>query len=203
MDLDPVETARAASEEAASARDRASARLSTWVAITVALLGTFLGLCKIKDDNIVQAMQQAQADKIDHWSFYQARNLREDVAQASIAQLRLAAAAAPAALQDQYRATIAGYERLAAEQQQKKEALRVQAEQDQRNYDALNYRDDQFDLCDALIALAISLLALTALTHKTWLYYLALVPTGFGTLMGLAGLMEWQLHSDWLARLLS
>lgn len=28
----------------------------------------------------VQAMQQAQADKLDHWAFYQARNLREEVA---------------------------------------------------------------------------------------------------------------------------
>jgi len=39
------------------------------VAVTVALLATFLGICKVKDDNIVQAMQQAQADRIDHWAF--------------------------------------------------------------------------------------------------------------------------------------
>ena len=44
------------------------------VALTVALLASFMGVCKIKDDNINQAMQQAQADKIDHWAFYQARS---------------------------------------------------------------------------------------------------------------------------------
>ena len=54
--------------------------LTAWVAITVALLATFLGVCKVKDDNIVQAMQQSQADKLDHWNFYQARNIREEVA---------------------------------------------------------------------------------------------------------------------------
>ena len=75
------------------------------MAITVALLATFMGICKVKDDNIVQGMQQAQADKLDHWNFYQARNIREDMATATATQLRLAAAGAPAALQEAYRAT--------------------------------------------------------------------------------------------------
>ena len=35
----------------------------------MALLATFMGVCKVKDDNIVQAMQQAQTDRIDHWSY--------------------------------------------------------------------------------------------------------------------------------------
>jgi hypothetical protein len=54
-----------------------------------------------------------------------------------------------------------------------------------------------------LIALAISLLALTALTHKPWLFWLALVPTAGGVVMGLAGLLGWRLHPDTLVRLLS
>ena len=203
MDVDPLETANSAAEDTAATHAAEAAHLSTWVAITVALLATFLGVCKVKDDNIVQAMQQAQADKLDHWSFYQARNIREEVANATLLQLRLAAAGAPAARQAEYRAGIATYERLAADQAKKKDELRVQAEQDQKNYDLLNYRDDQFDLSDALIALAISLLAMTALTRKKWLYWVALVPTAGGVVMGLAGLLGWQLHSDALARLLS
>ena len=146
MDVDPVESATGADEDNAASRDRERIRLNTWVAVTVALLATFLGVCKVKDDNIVQAMQQAQADKLDHWNFYQARNIRQEVASAALAQLQLAAAAAPAAQQDSYRAAIAKYEALVADQTTKKEELRQQAEQDQKNYDALNYRDDQFDL---------------------------------------------------------
>ncbi len=53
------------------------------------------------------------------------------------------------------------------------------------------------------MALAISLLALTALTHKKWLYWVAVVPTALGVVMGLAGLLGWHIHSDTLARLLS
>jgi pimeloyl-ACP methyl ester carboxylesterase len=94
-------------------------------------------------------------------------------------------------------------QRLVADEAQKKEELRVQAEQDQKTYDELNFRDDQFDLSDALIALAISLLAITALTHKQWLYWLAVVPTVGGLAMGLAGLFGWRVHPDMLTRLLS
>jgi hypothetical protein len=201
MDIDPMESATDASSETSSG-DR-HGRLGAQVAITVALLATFLGVCKVKDDNIVQAMQQAQADKLDHWNFYQARNIREEVAAATVSQLKLASAGAPASQQSGYEEQIKKYEALVADQSTKKAELQTQAEEDQRNYDALNYRDDQFDLSDTLVALAISLLALTALTHKPWLYWLALIPTAGGVVMGLAGLLGWHLHPDMLARLLS
>ncbi|HET7864361.1 MAG TPA: DUF4337 family protein, partial [Burkholderiaceae bacterium] len=93
MDIDPqdlIETAQSATE----LREASARRLNAVVAITVALLATFMGICKIKDDNIVQAMQQAQVDKLDHWAFYQARNLRQEVAEASVVQLTLAGMAA-------------------------------------------------------------------------------------------------------------
>lgn len=79
----------------------------------------------------------------------------------------------------------------------------AQAEQAQRDYDAANFRDDQFDLADALLVIAISLLAVTALTHLWWMYFVALVPPGFGVLMGLAGLLGWGLHPTALIQLLS
>jgi len=201
MDVDPMDTIEQLTEERAA--DARSARLNAIVAITVAVLATFMSICKVKDDNIVQAMQQAQADRLDHWNFYQARNIRQEVAAATVTQLKLAAAGAPAAQQDAYRAAIASFEAVVADQARKKEELRLQAEQDQRTYDSLNYRDDQFDLSDTLIALAISLLALTALTHKPWLYNVALVATVGGVVMGLAGLLGWHLHPDALSRALS
>src|SRR5882724_736187 len=79
-----------------------SRKLNTLVAISVALLATFMGICKVKDDNIVQAMQQAQASKIDDYSWYQARNIREEVARATVAELTAQAAAAPREAQATY-----------------------------------------------------------------------------------------------------
>ena len=192
----------AAQESEADAKSAAHSRLNTLVAITVALLATFMGVCKVKDDNLVQAMQQAQADRIDHWSFYQARNLREEVARATADQLRAQAVVTPAGAKV-FSVSAARYDSIAANESKKKADVRAQAEGDQKAYDALNYRDDQFDLADAMAAIAISLLAVTSLTNKRWLLYLAFVPTAIAVLMGLAGLLGWKLHSDLLARLLS
>ena len=201
MAIDPLETVTSAEpDDAAFTQFR---KLNQYVAITVALLATFMGICKVKDDNIVQAMQQAQANKLDHWNFYQARNIREEVAKGTLMQLRLAAPSQPASEQQKYQQAITQYEQLAADQAKKKDELKAQAEQDQKDYDAANFRDDQFDLADALLAIAISLLAVTALTHFWWLYFVALVPTGFGVLMGLSGLAGWAIHPTALIRLLS
>ena len=198
-----MESASDAADEAASARDQARSRLSTRVAITVALLATFLGVCKVKDDNIVQAMQQAQADRLDQWSFYQARNIRQEVAMSSVEQLKLARLGRAPAEAAAYDLAIARYERLAAEQGRKKEESKQLATQAQTTYDGLNFHDDQFDLSDAALSLAIALLAVTALTHQRWLYALTCLPIGFGVLMGLSGLLGWHFHPDALVRLLT
>ena len=200
MDIDPKDLVDSAAEAAAAAR---SSRLNPSVAVAVALLATFMGICKVKDDNIVQGMQQAQADKIDHWAYYQARNLREELAKSTLVQLRLQAADRPPERRAAYDQAIAQYEALAKDQAAKKEELRLQAGKDQELYDALNFHDDQFDLSDALLAIAISLLALTSLTRLWWLFGLSLVPAGFGVLMGLAGLLGWALHPSALVKLLS
>jgi hypothetical protein len=201
MDIDAVQLAESPADNMAS--DRKSALLNTWVAITVALLATFMGVCKVKDDNIVQGMQQAQADKLDHWNFYQARNVRQDVAEATAVQLRLARLGRSAADAAAYDEAIARYDAKAANEARKKAELRAQAEQDQKTYDSLNYRDDQFDLSDAALAIAIALLAVAALTRLWWMYWLSSVPIAFGVLMGLAGLLGWAVHPDTLTRLLS
>ena len=213
MDLDPVETVNDLQED--EDEDRAEARehrenekrasdakhkLNTLIAITVAILATFMGVCKVKDDNICQAMQQSQANKIDNWNFYQARNIRQEIANATVAQLELQALNASVQSKPAYVAKISEYRKLAKEQEEKKGKVKADAEGAEKEYNDLNYRDDQFDLSDTLLAISISLLAMTALTQKKWLYGIALIPTFFGILMGLAGLFGWHLHSDLLAK---
>ena len=191
-------------ETAAIAEAKKSrAQLNTLVAISVALLATFMGICKVKDDNIVQAMQQAQADKIDNYSWYQARNVREEVANATVAELTAQAAAAPQPAQATYQEQIKAYQAIAQEQAEKKKIQQADADKADKTYNELNFHDDQFDLSDAMLALAISLLAVTALTQKRWLFVLAMFPTVFGVLMGLAGLLSWHIHPNALTKLLS
>jgi len=125
------------------------------------------------------------------------------VDQATVAQLTAQAASAPPTAQAAYQEQIKKYESLAKDQAEKKQTQQAAAEQADKTYNELNLHDDQFDLSDAMLALAISLLAMTALTQKRWLFMLAMVPTVFGVIMGLAGLIGWRLHPDLLTRLLS
>ena len=207
MDPDPMQFLNE-DDGTKETRDVAAAQksrneLNTLVAISVALLATFLGICKVKDDNIVQAMQQAQANKIDNYSWYQARNIREDLARATIAQLTVQATSAPSSAQVSIQEQIKVFQAIAREEAEKKKVQQVDAEQADKTYNELNFHDDQFDLSDAMLALAISLLAMTALTQKRWLFILAMVPTLFGIVMGLAGLFGWMIHPDFLTKWLS
>src|SRR6266404_9789982 len=121
MDPDPMQFIEEDDDkkptETAVAAKKPKAHLNTWVAISVALLATFMGICKVKDDNIVQAMQQAQADKIDNYSWYQARNIREEVARATVAQLKAEEASASPQAQSLVQDQIKTYQALAQEQE--------------------------------------------------------------------------------------
>jgi hypothetical protein len=211
MALDPMEIIDGARD--AAAQSQSAERLNIWVAITVAVLATFMGLCTIKDDNIVQAMQRAQTDTLDYWAFYQARNIRSDIAEATATQLRLAranqmapqgqAAGSSHAAMAAYDFEIKRYEKEALDQAQKREAIKVLAEDAQKRYDKLNLSDDQFDLAEAALAIAIALLAVTSLTHRWGLYWFAMLSATFGTVMGLAGFMGLPLHPDFLIQWLT
>ena len=206
MDTDPMEFIEENDNKPTRDKDETTssrAQLNTWVAISVALLATFLGICKVKDDNIVQAMQQAQANKIDSYTWYQARNIREEVANSTVAQLKILQGSASPQAQSVIQDEIKTYQGLAQDQETKKKIQQTEADNADQAYNELNFHDDQFDLSDAMLALAISMLAVTALTQKRWLFYIAMAPTFFGVLMGLAGLLSWHIHPNFLTRLLS
>src|SRR5258706_6727275 len=136
MDPDPMQFVEADDNQKPNETrvENTKAHLNTWVAISVALLATFMGICKVKDDNIVQAMQQAQADKIDNYSWYQARNVREEVAKATVAQLTAQAAVAPPQAKAVFQEQIKTYEAIAQDQAEKKKIHQAEAEKPDRPY---------------------------------------------------------------------
>ncbi|HEX2542528.1 MAG TPA: DUF4337 domain-containing protein [Caldimonas sp.] len=196
IDIDPLETIEELRED--SARDKRNERLNGFVAVTVAILATFLGIFNVKDDNIVQAMLAEQAKMIDYWNFYQARNIREEIGLATMELIALERGVRPEGERAAFDASLAKYQAFTQSQNTKKEELKAQAEQATANYDKLNYRDDQFDLSEASMAIAIALLAITALTHFWWLYWVAMIPSVFGLAIGLAGLFGLPFHPDFL-----
>src|ERR1700692_3758558 len=70
--------------------ERASeSRLNSVIALLVAITATFMAVCNVKDGNIVQAMQQAQAGAVDQWSYFQAKGTKQNLAEATLDQLQL------------------------------------------------------------------------------------------------------------------
>jgi hypothetical protein len=192
-------------ETISEAVDLASeSRLNSIIALLVALAATFMALCNVKDGNICQAMQQAQANALDQWSYYQAKGMKMNLAESMLDQLTLQRAI----LTDQKFAPmidqkIVSYQGQVKKYDKEKADIKKQAEGYQKEYDALNFRDDQFDMNEACLSVAIALFGVTALTKKRWLLGLAAIFMFFGVLMGLAGFFGWGIHPDFLAKFLS
>ena len=179
-------------------------RLNSIIAALVAIAATFMALCNVKDGNIVQGMAQAQANAVDQWSYYQAKGMKQNLAEATLDQLQLQRAMLTdpkfAPMLD---AKIAVYEKQVKKYEKEKIDIKANAEGQQKEYDRLNLHDDQFDMSDACLSVAIALFGVTALTKKRWLLVLAALFMFFGVLFGLAGFFAWGLHPDFFAKFLS
>jgi hypothetical protein len=179
-------------------------RLNSIIAALVAIAATFMALCNVKDGNIVQGMAQAQANAVDQWSYYQAKGMKQNLAEATLDQLQLQRTMLTdpkfAPMLD---AKIAVYEKQVKKYEKEKIDIKANAEGQVKEYERLNLHDDQFDMSDACLSVAIALFGVTALTKKRWLLALACLFMFFGVLFGLAGFFAWKLHPDFFAKFLS
>ena len=178
-------------------------RLNNWVAITVAIIAVFMAITKVKDDNIVQNMLQDKSDAVDTWNEYQSKKLKHHMAELGVNQVQalqvLAQGKGSSVLSSQQK----GYQDAIERYQKEEDVLMKKAKGFEKQYDDLNFRDDQFDLSDATLSISLAMLAITALTGKRKLLALAWLFAGFGLLMGVAGLMGLPLHPTALVKLLS
>jgi hypothetical protein len=176
-------------------------KLNDTIAVTVVVLTVFLAICKVKDDNIVQAMQKAQSTSVDAWAEYQSTRVKLHVDENGLSMLRLMETAgtidkALAARQTaEYEADIKKYEERSKETRTKAEAL-------EKEYDRLNSRDDQFDVSEAFISIGVAVAAVAALVDAWWLVYVAWGSGAIGTIFGIAGFAGIALRAQWLVTLL-
>ena len=187
--------------DAADAAQREDKRLNNLVAVTVVLLTVFMAITKTKDDNINQAMTKAKADAVDAWAEYQFARVKLHVDENGLNQLRLlettnlidkALAAKQAA---EYDADIKKYEGRSKE-------TRAKAEGFEAEYNRLNFRDDQFDMSDVFLSIAVAVSAVAALVDSFALLYFAWGSGTIGLAFGVAGFAGWNFRPEWLAALL-
>jgi len=167
--------------------------LEACVGLGVVLLATFLGICNVKDGNIVQRMQLEQSDRNNQWLWYQARNLREEMYRTAADEMRALAIGASGEGKAALENMAALYDKKAKEQELKKETdQRAKADAAAKAYNELNELDDKFDISEAALAIGLAMMGVTALIKRWWMFFVALVPAAFGVYMGIAGFVGWE-----------
>lgn len=182
-----------------------SDRLNNVIALLVVFLATVMALFNVKGGNIGQAMAQAQARSVNAWAFFQAKSTKQILSETMLEQLILererdgSLTQEGAPLIDK---KIAFYREAVNRYEKEKEEIKQQAEGYEQEYDRLNYHDDQFDIAEAGITVALAILGIAALTRRKWLIWCALVFAGVGVASGTAGFVGGSFHLDFLANLL-
>lgn len=181
-------------------------KLNSKIALIVSICACMMAVFNIKDNNIVQAMEQAQARTIDAWSYYQAKSLKQGIAENNLDFLKIGLEMADKS----NRPLIAKMNNLInldsekiKRYEQEKSDIKLQAENFQKEYDSLNMHDDQFDLAEALLSLALSLLGITALTQKRMLFYFSVSFASIGIFFGIAGFLNLSVHPEFIMKFLS
>jgi hypothetical protein len=177
-------------------------QLNRLVAITVVVLSVFTGLCNIKDENLVQAMQQAKADSVDTWGEYQATKTKLHIAQTAKVQMQAIAASAGHGGAAIINTAIQSFDSEIAKYNKSAPQLAAKAKDFAAQYDALNVHDDQFDASEALVSTAISLAAVAALTESFAVLACGWAFGAFGVFMGVCGFARLAFHPDVLSNFL-
>src|SRR5262249_59603942 len=117
--------------------------LGNIVALLVALAATFVAIASVKDRNITLRMNQAQAKAIDTWNYYQAKSMKQNLAEATLDQMTAVGGSAD---------SIARYKQQVARYDKEKGEVKDEAEGYEKKYEALNEQHDLFDLCEAALS---------------------------------------------------
>ena len=176
--------------EAPEAPEPTNDPFTSRVALTIAILASFIAFSAIKSGNVAEAMQQAQAERNNGWAWYQAVRVREDMATYELANLeRLKRVAAPVEA-ERLTPEIATQNTEITKVRDRLNETRERAQAAEKDYDRLNLLGDHYDLSDALLAIAITLLAIATLSGVRWLYWFAMAPAVGGVVFALAAMLQ-------------
>ncbi|WP_035060691.1 DUF4337 domain-containing protein [Andreprevotia chitinilytica] len=174
-------------------------RLNSFVAVSVVILSVCMAFGKIKDANIVQGMQQARSSSIDLWNEYQAKKLKIYIEEGAQSNAQIAARRGDPDAPKQIEVAQQRIGKLS----QDADKLMKQARGAEHEYEALDYRHDQFDLTEALFSIAMAVAAMATLTDKFWMLGLSWFFAFGGLVFEVAGFAGWALHPDWIIKFLT
>lgn len=180
--------------------------IETLVGLSVVILATFLGVCNVKDGNIVQRMDLQQANRIDNFNWFQARKIRITVYESFAEQMSVPMPGETAEGAKLREAKVEHFKTEAAKQREESKQQLEDGRAAELNYKSANALDDQFDISEAALAIGLAMMGVTALVKRWWMFFVSLVPATFGLVMGIAGFAGIDTSNpvvDWIIQLLS
>jgi hypothetical protein len=190
------------SEEKAEAA--AETRFRNRAALQIAIIAAVLAIGGLGGGNATDDMVANNIKASDAWSFYQAKNVRQTLYEVSADQVKaeLAGNLTPAARADaearlkQYRATIARYDdepdpKAAGDplKGEGKKQLKARAQSYEDAFDQASSRDNNFDLAEVALQLALVLGSVAILSLNRWILYASATLGVLGALLALNGFL--------------
>ena len=180
-------------EHAAHGNDKFSGRIAVMTAILATVGATFGYQGGATQNDAALSKNNAAIDKTEaanRWNYYQAKSNKQNLAELAMTL--------PGVDPEKYKADVARYK--SEKEEIKKEAEKWEASSSEwnRKSDQAMHQHHQWALATTAEQIAISLAAITLLTHKKWLQYTAYAVAAAGIALGL---FAW-LHIDPIAGLM-
>jgi hypothetical protein len=192
-------------ESGAASGDQSNGSLNTVISIAVALGGTFMAICSVKEGNLSEGMAEAQSKTVNGWSYFQSKSTKQNLAEATLEQMRMMRAlnaSASAEVLAELEKKIGSYAQKVERYEKEKDEIKKEVEGWEKRYAELDRVGDQFDLSDAAMSVGIALCGVAALVERKQLMFFALVFLSVGFVMGVAGFLgvtiPIPLIGDWL-----
>jgi hypothetical protein len=173
------------------------------VALTVAILALIMVLGRVKSSNLTTSVVTAQMQLFQSWSRFEEITTRARVLDTQIQNWEimkgLAGLQITPAQQQQVQETIGKFQTEFANVKDNMARMQAQAKQSQTVRDALVSQQHLLQFSEALLTLAITLFAVSALVRSKPLYALGLAVSLVGVLFELGAFLNWNLHVSFLS----
>ena len=169
--------------------------LNMRIAVTVALISTFMAGIHIANENTVIEMHHAEVSALDTWNQYQAKRIREYLTLMSRDQVVVLAKASGLAKNQAFDEQALQYKKDIAHYKKDEKKLSETAKRFEEEHEIHAKAHDRFDIADGAVALCLAVLAVTALTGKDWLLWVAWIAAAIGVLAGIWGLAGFSMHA--------
>jgi hypothetical protein len=172
-------------EHAAHGNDKFSGRIAVMTAILATVGATFGYQGGATQNDAALSKNNAAIDKTEaanRWNYYQAKSNKQNLAELALTL--------PGVEPEKYRADVARYK--LEKEEIKKEAEKWEASSSEwnRKSDLAMHQHHQWALATTAEQIAISLAAITLLTHKKWLQYTAYAVATAGIALGVFAWMH-------------